>query len=359
MATVKAVLNKRYKSKDGTYPVVIRIIDGTRQTLHNTGHKVKDNQFKNGEATRHPDAAVINSDINDLLTPAKRYIADCRKDHRQINFEEIFKKKSAGNFIELLEERSRFYKDRKQQDASNRMTLYVNELKEIGVKYIDDINIKTLEAYDIYLINKGNKQNTRKKKFKNLGRFAPVFKQYKINSAPVKKDKLTTAEITAIENATLSGLVDDARNLFLLSYYCKGMRFENCVLLDPEKQIMNGRIFYTTNKGKKHLSVLLHERLKNILSKLNLPYCAYDKISSVNVVVNRNLKIVAGIAGIKTNLSMHIARHTFAYHLKQKLKSVSVIQDSLGHSRSSTTEVYLKSLDDEILDVEMHDLYGD
>src|SRR4029077_372080 len=121
-----------------------------------------------------------------------------------------------------------------------------------------------LEQYDIYLINKKNRQNTRKKKFKTLGRFAPIFKQYKISAAPVKKDKLTSEEIVAIEKATLYGPADDARNLLLLSYYCKGMRFENCVLLDPKKQILNGRIFFVTNKGKKHLSVLLHERLKTI-----------------------------------------------------------------------------------------------
>lgn len=359
MATVKAVLNKRYKSKDGTYPIVIRVIDGTSQKLHNTGYKVKEGQFKNGEATKHPDAAIINSDISDLLTPAKRYISECRKKNRHIEFDEIFKKQSDSNFLQYLSERSQFYKDRNQVVMSKRLLHFIEELKKVGVKYVEDIDIKTLERYDIYLIKKDIKPNTRKKKFKDLGRFAPIFKQYKINSTPVKKEKLTTAEITAIEKATLTGLVDDARNLFLLSYYCKGMRFENCVLLDPKKQINNGRVFITTNKGKKHLSILLHERLKNILSSLQLPYCTRDKINSVNVVVNRNLKIVAGIAGIKINLSMHIARHTLAFHLKRMKKEIVVIQDVLGHSRSNTTEAYVKSIDDEILDIEMHDLYGD
>lgn len=81
-------------------------------------------------------------------------------------------------------------------------------------------------------------------------------------------------------------------------------------------------------------------------------------IDSLNVIVNRNLKVVAELVGISKALTFHIARHTFAFHLKKKTDSIHVIKDSLGHSRSSTTEQYLQALDDEYLDIEMDKLYG-
>jgi integrase/recombinase XerD len=67
---------------------------------------------------------------------------------------------------------------------------------------------------------------------------------------------------------------------------------------------------------------------------------------------------VAQLAGITLNLSFHISRHSFAWHLKQTTDNIHVIQDSLAHSRSATTEIYLKALDDEALDPEMEKLYG-
>jgi integrase len=128
------------------------------------------------------------------------------------------------------------------------------------------------------------------------------------------------------------------------------------------------------NKGKKFGSVKIHGRLQAIIdqypgdSEFLFPYIKelpagkkeyIKKLDSLNVVVNRNLKIVADLAGIEKELTFHIARHTFAFHLKKKTDSIHVIKDSLGHSRSNTTEQYLQALDDEYLDKEMDKLYGE
>jgi len=75
-------------------------------------------------------------------------------------------------------------------------------------------------------------------------------------------------------------------------------------------------------------------------------------------MVNRDLKTIAALCNIKKNLTFHMARHTFADHLKQTSTSIHVIQDSLGHSDARTTQMYLTSLGDERLDKEMDKLYG-
>jgi integrase len=81
------------------------------------------------------------------------------------------------------------------------------------------------------------------------------------------------------------------------------------------------------------------------------------RTDSLNVTVNRSLKVIAGLAEIEP-FTFHIARHTFAYHLKKVVTNIAAIQDSLGHASSRTTEMYLKALDDEHLDTEMQKLYG-
>jgi integrase/recombinase XerD len=71
------------------------------------------------------------------------------------------------------------------------------------------------------------------------------------------------------------------------------------------------------------------------------------------------LKTVAALAGITKDLTFHIARHTFASHLQDVTDNIHVIKDSLGHSKSQTTEIYLKALSDERLDKDMDKLYGE
>jgi integrase len=168
-----------------------------------------------------------------------------------------------------------------------------------------------------------------------------------------------------------AGPVADARNLFLFSFYSKGIRFGNCIMLRRE-DVRDGRIHIRVSKGGKYISIKIHARLQAILDlypigEFVFPFVDHEPddpeeflklIGSCNTVVNRNLKVVAALAEIKKKLTFHIARHTFAYLLKQKTHSILVIQDALGHSESRTTEQYLKALDDEILDSEMEKLYG-
>ncbi len=408
MATVKPLLYTKYQSKDKTYPVIVRVRHGSQTRDIPTGWKITEKYWKGAMVgPGHPDAPYINSKIADIESQAKAYIADCRLKNRPIKLDLIGQQRASYSFNAFLLHRAKQY-------AANEM--YVMEAKvrrfdrEFRVcfnsgltfddldednrlkrplrgneTYFDDINQDLLRVYETFLINQGNVNNTRHKKFEFLGKFYTEavndskaiepnpFKLYKIASKPVRKEKLTEEELKAIEGLQLKpGPVNDARNLFLFSYYCKGSRFENCIIFRRE-DLVNDRAMFKTNKGNKYISVKIHTRLQLIIDaypdgEFLFPYMHAmpvtkkeykGKIDSLNVIVNRNLKIVAELAGITKALTFHIARHTFAYHLKKKTDSMHVIQDSMGHSKSSTTEVYMKALDDEYLDKELDKLYGE
>jgi site-specific recombinase XerD len=194
---------------------------------------------------------------------------------------------------------------------------------------------------------------------------ANPFKQYKITTYPTRKEKLTMDEITAIEILPLTGQLKSVRDLFLFSFYAKGARFENCIFLRPE-DVKNGRIYFKTNKGKKYISVALSDKVQSLLPSVfsfikQVPTGPLERLQlkdSANSIVNKHLKVIGAMAGIKTHLTFHLARHSLAMAMKRGGATVQVIKDVLGHSDTRTTEIYLKGLDDECLDEEMRKVYG-
>lgn len=387
MATVTPILDKRYKAKDG-YPIKIRIITGDSQKNISTGYRVSEKQWNGDQVVKHPDAAIINGVIWAKMDAAKKYIADCQIKGKRINLDLIAEGKTSFSFCQYLKDRAAQYAQRGQIVMDRKLRRFSKELQEcFGHDVLfDELNKDALRKLDVWLMQppRSNAQNTRHKKFKFLRQFFQQaidedktdgknpFKTYEIGLTPVKKEKLTPAQIKCLEETPINpGPVNDARNLFLFSFYTKGTRFENCITL-RRKQIQDGRIMIHQNKGQKHISIKIHSRLQAILDqypkgKIVFPFLSeipedpksyLQAIDSTNVIVNRNLKVVAGLCEIPLNLTFHMARHSFAYQLKQVTDNVNVIQDSLGHSDQRTTQIYLKSLGDEILDKEMEKLYG-
>lgn len=384
MAAIKVMLDTRYDSDH--HPIVIRIAHGKKRKYLPTHYRIEEKYWNGERVIKHPDAVVINSRISDIINQAERYFAQCHTTGEAINLNMVGKGPHGASFNEYLIHRAKQY-DKKEMIIVARKTRRIEkELTECfkGEMHFGGITQDLLRDYDAYLVQIGNAPNTRHGKFKFLKQFyfqavqegkakdPNPFNFYKINTVPVRKEKLTIQELKVIENLQLQdGPVNDARNLFLFSYYSKGQRFENCIMVKRE-HIKNDRIFFKTNKGQKFISVLIHDRLRDILKQYKgkgfvFPYVTgipekkkdYIKLIDVcNVIVNRNLKIVSALAETKP-FTFHVARHSFAYHLKKVAGNIAVIQDSLGHSNSRTTEIYLKALDDEFLDTEVSKLYGD
>jgi integrase/recombinase XerD len=385
MPTVTPLLDKRYTSKDNTFPIVVRVIHAGQRRNIATGFKVTDAHFKNGKAVKVGDAAIINSKITSLVADAQRYLADCSLNSRKVHLNLIGTGRASNSFTEYLSKRAEQYQAKSQLIMAAKVKRFVVELTECFASnvFFDDVTPSNLRDYEAYLIKNGNGDNTRHKKFKMLSEFYAAainegvaegrnpFKGHKIAAKPVNKDKLTVEQIHAIEGLKLNGDLNDYRNLFLFSYYVKGSRFATCVTLS-RKQIRDGRVHIKMDKGEKYISVQIHSRLRRILDQykgkdLVFPFLKtiptnpreyLSVIGSQNTLANKALKAIAKLAGINQRVTFHQARHTFAHHLKQVTDNINIIQESLGHSDQRTTQIYLKSLGDEVLDKEMKKLYG-
>jgi site-specific recombinase XerD len=396
MATATAILNEKYKSKDGTYPIVIRLIDGKRQKLHPIKYKVSKQYWKDGQVTdKHPEADIINSIIDEELLAAKRYFRDCRLDNVPIDLELVFKAVKSHSFTAYLLSRSAQHKEAGELEFMFKSKRFAKELTLCFGRdiYFSEVNQELLRTYDAWLKKdlpeidkKANNPNTRNKKFEFLGKYYAnaisdgkarepnPFKEYQIKTTPVKKEKITIEQLKAIEALPLRpGPAKLARDIFLFSYYCKGLRFENCICM-PKSAIINGRLHYTINKGLRHLSTRIHPKLQAIIDQYINNHTdtifgrfslkdiidkqkKRSKVGSENAYLNNNLKDVALLAEVPVQLSFHLARHAFAYHMKKVSSSIYEISDALGHARTATTETYLKSLDDEHIDEVVSRLY--
>lgn len=65
--------------------------------------------------------------------------------------------------------------------------------------------------------------------------------------------------------------------------------------------------------------------------------------------MNAYLKEVATICGIKKNLTMHMARHTFATTITlSNGVPIETVSKMLGHSKIATTQIYAQVLDNKV-----------
>lgn len=66
--------------------------------------------------------------------------------------------------------------------------------------------------------------------------------------------------------------------------------------------------------------------------------------------INVHLKEIANMIGVSIPLSMYVARHSWASIAKSKNIPISVISEGMGHDSELTTQIYLASLDNTIVD---------
>ena len=71
---------------------------------------------------------------------------------------------------------------------------------------------------------------------------------------------------------------------------------------------------------------------------------------NVQSLINRNLKAIGISINITIPLTMYVARHSWASVAKNEGIPVSVISEGMGHDSEKTTQIYLASLETQVID---------
>ena len=156
--------------------------------------------------------------------------------------------------------------------------------------------------------------------------------------------------------------LDYARDMFLFSFYTRGMSFVDMAYL-RKSDLKNGILTYRRKKTSRQLTVKWEKCMEDIVNKYEsysdmqylLPIitrCTDERIQYRNAIsrVNIALKEIARLVGLTLPLSMYCARHAWASIAKSKNIPLAVISEGMGHDSEETTRIYLASLDTNVVD---------
>ncbi len=165
---------------------------------------------------------------------------------------------------------------------------------------------------------------------------------------------LTEDEVEALLNApdlsTPSGLRDKA---MLETMYSSGLRVSELLSLERAQVNLNKGVITVFGKGAKERRVpvadyaieYIKEYIKDVRSKVDVNHSKYLFLSKKGEPLSRvyffkQVKKYSELAGIKTNVSPHTLRHSFATHLLNHGAQLRIVQSMLGHTNIATTQIY-------------------
>jgi site-specific recombinase XerD len=395
--TVNLTLLKRKKLTNGTIPIYIRITENRKSRYISTGITVKESDWnKRQQEIRksHPLSVKLNDELTKLKLKAEEAKSELRQQERldaktlkkeletnkNVTIEEFYE-----TYRDLLEAQDRYWEFKKIQDVFNDISRFGH-----SDTVVNQIDLKFLEEFRDFLFHKrGNGTNTVRKKMQRFkGLVSEARKQKLIKDDPyldfptikrVKnpKTKLPFSQIKDIEALKLerNSNLWHTRNYFLFSLYTAGMRFSDVCALMPNN-LVDGRVKYVTNKTEKSLSIKLSAQALNILQHYNTedmnayvfpildkvyddPFLFRKKANSKNVLINKWIKKIAKLAGIQEKVTFHVARHSYSHHALKRGMDHYSLSKSLGHSDLKTTEIYIKSFDQEMIDQAMDTVFSE
>lgn len=161
---------------------------------------------------------------------------------------------------------------------------------------------------------------------------------------------------------TLTPATDYARDLFMFSFYTRGMSFIDMAYL-KKKDLQNGVLSYRRQKTGQQLFIRWEKPMQEIVDKYDTSGTCYllpiirnmgaearRQYSSAAHFVNAKLKRLGEQLGLGMPLTTYVARHAWASIAKSKNIPLSTISEAMGHDSERTTRIYLASLDTSVVD---------
>ena len=241
---------------------------------------------------------------------------------------------------------------------------------------LSEIDSDLMQLYEAYLHGKGAVRNTssfymrilravyNRALEKKLMEQRNPFRHVYTGVDKTVKRAVPLSAIKRMKNLDLSlqPNLEFARDMFLFSFYTRGMSFIDMAHL-KKKDLQNGFLSYRRRKTGQQLVIKWEKCMQEIVNKchtwdrnpyllpiLNFPNESRKQYKYAQSRINVHLKEIANMIGVSIPLSMYVARHSWASIAKSKNIPISVISEGMGHDSELTTQIYLASLDNTIVD---------
>lgn len=432
MATFNLELNSK-PNRDNTFSILLRITQDRKHKRVKTSVQVKNKNDFNSKAkfgkwirTSEPNHKKWNDELESEIEKAKDIYRELKdegiatKENIVANISAEQKSDSFLEYVKKVKQEiynaggQRNYK--KYNDFYNKLTYFLEHEKKVNDITFKGLTPSFLSAFHSHLKTLRNQRHPEKflhpnsiavtlNIFKTLiNRAIEIDRQMKFDTNPfigysyktikTSKEKLSETEINQLEDVKLdtNSLHHHARNSFLFSFYCAGIRAGDLLQLRWINITADNRLEYQMDKNTKPRNFKLIPKAINILNQYkkeaskrtdyifpfldsNADYAVattqdeistmsralnekrLSRISTNNALLNKYIKKVAKQVGITKTVSMHIARHTFASIAKQKNIANGVIQELLAHENSRTTDVYMGNFDTSVQDNALNSIF--
>lgn len=385
MALVSLYLRPEVK-KDGTAALTIRITKDRKSTYTYLERTIKPSDWdaeKQRVKKSHPDYKHLNAYLLKRLSEINLVTLDTETKTNYVSAVGLKAKvqpkggttffSQADAYLDGLKQAGKF----NQFIADGARIKYFKEFLHGNDIAFSDITIGLLERLKVYLKSERKVGERTVQNYMAVIRsvfgYAITNKVIERSLSPFGKDGISIkfpettkvgvsrTDIVKLETVVLDNPEHDhARNLWLTSYYFAGMRISDVLRL-RWTDFYDARLHYTMGKNKKSGSVKIHDKALAIIDQykhlkdkpddfvfpdlkrvadmkdefnvqriINLAVSRYDKVLG---------KYVAPAAGIRSKLTMHIARHTFATLAGDKV-NIQMLQKLYRHSDIKTTISY-------------------
>ncbi len=388
--TVKAILAPRANA-DNSHTVFIRITKDRKYTLHSIGVRIDkkhwnvNGNFENGNWIRTTHASYKQHNVSIKKEILK--VTDITSVDPDVSLDQItihLSGKSDYDFVQFWKDHMKVRNERLSPTSRDKYLSQLNNFIEFSGKIpvpFDKLTYDYINKYEAWMHSKEKAQSTISKamgflrtiikeaeKSGHIKHDKNPFLYFTIKKYKTNKERLTPDEIKIFEtNKAHTATIQACINLFLMQYYCAGARVSDVIQMRWDA-IKDGRWFYTMGKTDRMKNIRLNQKAMNVLkvyqdtdSSYVFPFLTdaivkasgdkfHKKIQSITSQINQALKEFATLHKITKTVSSHIARHSFADNARKASGDIYAISKALGHTKISTTENYLSSLDDGAVD---------
>jgi site-specific recombinase XerD len=378
------------KSKNGKAPIYCRInLNGKRAEISLKKYIDPSKWIPSAGIVKgsSEEARVINHQIDQLKIDINKHYNQLSSEGKPISAEKI--KNSLlgiGQVEKTLLEVFKYHNDQmgqrigidvvkathsKFETVLGKLELFLSKKLHRNDLFLAELNYKFITDFEHYLkVDQGIGHNTVMKYIRNLKKIMNMavtnewiarnpFGQFKCSSHKVNRDILSIEELSLLfEKDFAIERLSEVRDIFLFCCYT-GYAF-----VDVEKLSLNDVsigidgekwIFTKRHKTGTVSNVPLLPQAQAIIAKYaKNEYCqSTNKLLPVksNQKMNAYLKEVADLCGITKNLTMHMARHTFATTVTlSNGVPIETVSKMLGHTKLATTQIYAQVLENKVSD---------
>lgn len=283
--------------------------------------------------------------------------------------------------MDLIED-FKSYLTTEKKSSANTVSSYVRDLTQFN-RYLQgmgvslaDVDTDVIEGYDSWLTGKGKSAATVTRSLASLKCFYgwmvsaglkadnPALGAKSIKVERKLPQILTNQEVELLlaqpQCVDLKGYRDHA---MLELLYATGIRVSELISLDVEHVNLAAGFIRCFSKNKERTIPLYPGAVKAISDYVRnvRPQLAVEGEHALFVNMNGERmsrqgfwKIIKGYqekAGIKTDITPHTLRHSFAAHLLANGADLRSIQEMLGHSDISSTQIYAQLVNQKLKDV--------